>query len=209
MAHLLSVNIAAVTRTGDWTGDKGETGIDKRPVTQRVRLFDHHVEGDHVVDRKHHGGEFQAVYAYAREDAQWWERELGRAIPSGAFGENLTTFGVDLTHAVVGETWRIGSAVLRVTDPRIPCRVFAGFWDRPNLIKEFSAAARPGTYLSIVEEGDVAVGDVIEVLDQPMHGVTVGMVFRAHTGGDVERTALEPALEWMPPKTASWVRAGL
>ncbi len=207
MPHLSSVNLASAVSYGDWTGDMGSTGIDKRPVAHRVRLLDDHVEGDHVVDRKHHGGPYKAVYSYAREDAAWWERELGRPIPAGAFGENLTTRGLDLNGFLIGERLRIGSALLQVSEPRIPCRVFAGFWERPGLIKEFSAAGRPGAYLRILEPGDVGGGDTIESISRPAHGVTIGMAFSARTGGGITRQQLQPAHAEFAPKWQAWIDA--
>lgn len=111
MAKVLSVNVTAIVHEGEWTGRVGRTGIDKRPILGRITMENNAVEGDVVTDRKSHGGYDKAVYAYAREDAQWWERELGVSIDSGRFGENLTTQGVDLSGAVTGERWRIGTSV--------------------------------------------------------------------------------------------------
>ncbi len=208
MGRLLAVNIAAVTRTGDWTGDVGETGIDKRPVTHPVRLFDDHVDGDHVMDRAHHGGPSKAVYAYAREDATWWEAAIGRPIPTGSFGENLTTADIAVTGAIIGEVWRIGTATLRVTEPRIPCRVFAGFWDRPHLVREFTDAGRPGAYLAIVDEGSVQAGDAISVLHRPDHGVTLGRLFAARTNHGVTRDEVRAARADLSPTWQAWLDAG-
>lgn len=177
--RVLSVNVTAVVHEGGWTVDKGRTGIDKRSVTTPVKLVNDGVEGDLVADRKNHGGYDQAVYAYAREDGQWWEVELGMPIAYGRFGENLTTQGIDVSGAVIGELWHIGSAILEVAQPRTPCRVFAGFWDRPNLIKEFTDAGRPGAYLRIIQEGQVRAGDAIEIANQPSHGISVGKMFSA------------------------------
>lgn len=179
-ASILSINIGRPT-TGDWTGDKGATGIDKRPVAGPVRFEPLGVEGDHVLDTTAHGGADQAVYAYSHEDAQWWATELGRELQPGNFGENLTTVGIDLTACVIGERWRVGEVVLEVSRPRIPCRVFAGFWGVPDLIKRFTARAHPGTYLRVVTPGSFAAGTPIEVLDRPDHGVTIGLTFRALT----------------------------
>ena len=208
MATLLSVNIATSATAGAWAGSEGRSGIDKRPTSHRVRLFDDRVEGDTVVDRKHHGGRDKAVYAYAREDADWWEQVIGRALNGGAFGENLTTLGLDVTGARIGERWRIGSALLEVSEPRIPCRVFAGFWDRPHLVKEFSAAGRPGAYLRILQEGDVGAGDAIEVEHRPAHGVTLGLAFAAKTAAGPGRAELLPALADFSPEWQRWITAG-
>ncbi len=176
---VLSVNVTAVVHEGDWTGDVGRTGIDKRSVDTPIKLANNAVEGDVVSDRKNHGGYDKAVYAYSREDAEWWENELGFSLSNGKFGENLTTQGLNLRASVIGERWNIGSTTLEVAQPRTPCRVFAGFWDRPNLIKEFTDAGRAGAYLRIIKEGQVRQGDAIEVVERPQHGITVAELFNA------------------------------
>jgi MOSC domain-containing protein YiiM len=182
---LLSVNIGSRTPV-TWgradAADPGHTGIDKRPTDRRVALGADGVDGDAVVDRRHHGGTDKAVYAYAREDADWWQEDLGRPIGDGAFGENLTLRGIDVTGAVIGEHWAIGGAVLEVCQPRLPCTTFAGFWGVPDLIKRFTAHAAPGAYLRVVQAGDVGAGDTVTVTDVPDHGVTIGEVFRAVNG---------------------------
>lgn len=180
--RVLSINIVYVVHEGDWTGSEGKTGIDKRPVSGSVEFAHEHVANDVIVDRQAHGGFDQAVYAYAREDADWWESEIGTSINNGRFGENLTTLGIDVNAAVIGEQWEIGSAILEVSQPRIPCRVFAGFWQRPNLIKEFMAAGRPGTYLRIIQEGEITAGDSIKVIRVPDHGVTIADLYAAKNG---------------------------
>jgi len=181
-AKVLTVNVAAVVHEGAWTGSEGKTGIDKRPVNGAIRFTDNGLAGDVVVDKKHHGGFDKAVYAYASEDARWWERQIGVAVNNGAFGENLTTEGIDVNGALIGERWRIGNVLLEVSEPRIPCRVFAGFWDRPTLIKDFTAALRPGSYLRIIEEGEIKAGDLIRVEFKPQHEVTIRDLFAAKSG---------------------------
>ncbi|MFE0589055.1 MOSC domain-containing protein [Micromonospora echinospora] len=177
--RVISVNLAVVTEAA-WAGDaSGRSGIDKRPVVGRVPVRVDGMVGDFIAERAHHGGPEQAVYAYAAEDAEWWAAELGRSVPPGRFGENLTTLGLDVTGAVVGEQWAIGSALLQVTKPRTPCRTFAGFWDVPDLVKRFAARATPGAYLRVLREGEVGADDRVEVRDRPAHGVTIGEVFRA------------------------------
>jgi len=177
---IASVNVGQPL-TADWAGDLGVTGIDKRPVEGPVRLEPLGVEGDHVLDTRAHGGIDQAVYAYAREDADWWAQSLSRTLNVGAFGENLSTAGISLTDAVIGERWAVGSALLEVNKPRIPCRVFAGFWGVPDLIKQFTQRAYPGAYLRVLTPGSVSAGDAIDVVHRPSHGVTIGVVFRALT----------------------------
>ena len=180
--RIVSVNVAVV-RTGPWTGRKKRSGIDKRPVDHPVRLEVDGVEGDTICDRANHGGPSQAVYAYSTDDLDFWTEQLQRPVEPGNVGENLTVSGVDCSHAVVGERWQVGGAVVRVTGPRIPCRVFAGFLDVPDMIKRFLAARRPGCYLAVEHAAAVAAGDPVTVLSRPGHGVTVAE-FMAAMGGD-------------------------
>lgn len=184
MAHLLSVN-TGLPRERDWAGI-GRTSIDKRPVAGPVQVHRLGLEGDQVSDTKHHGGVDQAVYAFAREDLDHWAAELGREIPDGHFGENLTTAGIDVNEAEVGERWRIGSALLEVCSVRIPCNDFKEWmghrgYDRTAWVKRFAAVGRPGPYLRVVTEGAVTAGDELSVVHRPGHGVTVSTMFRALT----------------------------
>ena len=185
---ILSVNITAVVHEGDWTGSEGKTGIDKRLAVGPVRFSNDEVFGDVVVDRNHHGGYHQAAYAYAREDADWWEKEIGQTIANGRFGENLTTTGIDVNQSLIGERWKIGTTILEVSQPRIPCRVFAGFWQRPTLIKDFMSAGKPGTYLRIIQEGEISAGDSIEIISKPDHAITIADLYAAKNG---ERSKVE------------------
>lgn len=186
-----SVN-TAVARPDPWTRvESGLSGIDKRPVDGPVRLEVDGVVGDAVCDTTYHGGPDQAVYAYAAEDLAFWSAELGQEAGPGGVGENLTLSGVDCTHAVVGERWAVGGAVLVVRSARTPCRVFAGFRGVPDLVRRFAAAGRPGCYLSVEQPGAVRAGDVLRVLSRPAHGVTVADVAAALTDrGLVDRVAL-------------------
>lgn len=168
------------------------TAIDKRPVGS-VEVRDpgpkrgglgSGVLADDVVSRKHHGGSFQAVYAVAREELDWWGAELGRDLRDGMFGENLTTLGLDVDGAVVGERWRVGSALLEVAGPRIPCATFAAWMGERGWVRRFTERGRTGAYLAVVEAGVVTAGDVVEVSRRPAHGITVPEVFRAFMGDD-------------------------
>ncbi|RKF24543.1 MOSC domain-containing protein [Micromonospora globbae] len=177
--RVVAVNLGVVTEA-DWAGDaSGRSGIDKRPAEGPVLFRGDGVTGDFIGERAHHGGPDQAVYAYAEEDAGWWAAELGRPVRPGNLGENLTTYAVDVTGAVIGEQWLVGSALLQVTKPRTPCTTFAGFWGVPDLIKRFTARAMPGAYLRVLREGEAAAGDPVRVVERPAHGVTIGEVFRA------------------------------
>jgi MOSC domain-containing protein YiiM len=129
-----------------------------------------------------HGGPDKAVYAYAAEDAEWWEEELGRELGDAPFGENLTTRGVPVSEAVIGERWEVGSALLEVAQPRLPCFKLGLRMDDRFFPKRFAAAGRPGAYLRIVREGDIGAGDAIDVVSRPAHGVTSALVSRALVG---------------------------
>ena len=187
------------------------SGIDKRPVTGRVAVGTLGLDGDVQVNRRYHGGEGQALYAYAQEDADWWAAELDRALPPGRFGENLRTSGLDLTTAVLGERWRVGTALVEVSAPRIPCANFERFWGVPKLVKRFTAKGASGAYLRVLETGEVGTGDLIEVVHRPDHGVTAGDAFRAFTTQKARLPELAPALAFLPvrdqPRIAAKIEA--
>lgn len=187
--------------------DPDTTAIDKRPVSGPVAVDGLGLAGDTQVDRKHHGGVFQAVYAYADEDADWWAEQLGRDIPPGRFGENVRTCGLPVTGAVIGERWQVGTPgvgpLLQVTAPRIPCATFQTFLDEPRWVKRFTQAGRPGAYLRVLSSGVMAAGDEVDVVHRPAHGVTIGEVFptggadvmaRLRDGADAEGIELSPPL---------------
>ena len=184
MAQVISVNVGPA-RDAAWAGI-GRTAMDKQPVTGVVTVGRLGLEGDQVGDTKHHGGIDQAVYAFAREDLDWWEGELGREIRDGQFAENLTTRGLDVNESEVGERWLVGTALLEVSMVRIPCNDFKN-WQRLNgyderaWVKRFAQRARPGPYLRVLHEGEIRAGDDLSVVHQPGHGVTVSTLFRALT----------------------------
>lgn len=180
-ARVISVN-AGVAMEMLIGGKASRTGIDKRPVDGPVRIGTGGLAGDDFGDRERHGGADQAVYAYAREDLDWWTERLGRELRNGEFGENVTTGGLDITTALIGETWRLGSAIVQVTAPRMPCSTFQAWTGEPHWVRRFAAAGRPGSYLRVLAEGSVAAGDDIEVLSRPEQRVTVADAIRAYYG---------------------------
>ncbi|MGB0970170.1 MAG: MOSC domain-containing protein [Mycobacterium sp.] len=186
MSSVLTVNAALVPIA------LGElrTGIAKRPSEEPLAVrapgprqggLGSGVIGDSICDPRHHGGDDQAVYAYAREDLNAWQSHLDRELANGVFGENITTSGVDVNNCLVGERWSIGSdgLILEATSPRIPCKTFSTWIGVPGWIKAFTAEARPGAYFRVVAPGTLGAGDRIEVIERPDHSVTIGTVFRA------------------------------
>ncbi|MEO6791322.1 MAG: MOSC domain-containing protein [Ornithinibacter sp.] len=169
---------------------RGSTAIDKRSVPSvavrdpgpKLGGLGSGVVGDDVVSRKHHGGSLQAVYAVAREELDWWGTELGRTLRDGMFGENLTTEGINVDGAVMGEQWQVGGALLEVCGPRIPCATFAAWMQEKGWVKRFAARGQTGAYLAVVEPGTISAGDEVLVLTRPDHGVTVPDMFRAVMG---------------------------
>jgi MOSC domain-containing protein YiiM len=183
-ASLISVNVG-LPKVRDWAGI-GRTSIEKDVVAGPVAVRVLGLEGDQVSDVEHHGGVDQAVYAFAREDLDRWAEWLGRPIANGHFGENLTTSGIDVNEAEVGERWEIGTAAFEVASVRIPCNDFKNWlghtgYDNSAWVKRFTAEGRPGPYLRVVREGVVQAGDEIRVVHRPGHGVTVSTMFAALT----------------------------
>lgn len=167
------------------------SGIDKRPVAE-LEVFapadgyghGSGVAGDLVGNSKHHGGAQKAVYAYAREELDHWEVELGRSFSDGYYGENLTTEGIDLEALRVNQRVRIGTALLEVSVARTPCRPFAAHLGERGWIKRFAARGRSGTYFRVVEPGRIRPGDEIELRDAPAHDIDIRTVFAAAMGDD-------------------------
>ncbi|MEV4948147.1 MOSC domain-containing protein [Streptomyces sp. NPDC053755] len=208
---LLSVNVGQARAVEYTDSPTGMTGIDKRPVEGPVRVEApgplgvgaSGVAGDAVCDLRFHGGDDRAVYAFAREDLDRWERELGRTLANGSFGENLTTLGLDVNGALIGERWRVGpEVVLEVTGSRIPCRTFAGFLGEQGWVRRFTlSAAGPGAMLRVIVPGAFTVGDPVTVVHRPDHDVTVSLLHRAST---TERALLPSTLA-----AAEWMELGL
>jgi MOSC domain-containing protein YiiM len=215
-SRVLSVNLARVQPNPN-KPEAAMTGIEKIPTSESVLVrapgtksngLGSGLVGDMVCDRRHHGGDSQAVYAYAREDLNYWQSVLGRSLPAGVFGENLTTTGVDVSGAVIGERWRIGDRLeLAVTVPRIPCGTFRAWVKERGWLRTFARAAMPGTYLSVVSPGHVRAGDPVTLVHRPAHGVTVAQVFRAITL-EPELLASILAADELEEETRQMARAG-
>jgi MOSC domain-containing protein YiiM len=180
-ARVISVN-AGRGKDAEWAGQLRRTAIDKRPVTGPVEVGRLGLAGDEQADTENHGGREQALYAHAREDLDWWVERLGRELANGTFGENITTGGLDVTGALIGEIWQLGTAVLQVTSPRIPCVVFAGWMDERHWVRRFANARRPGAYLRVLQEGTVRAGDGLEVIARPGERVTIAESMTAYYG---------------------------
>jgi MOSC domain-containing protein YiiM len=184
MPRVVSVNVG---RPKPLAGKSGVSAIDKRGVAGRVAVAPLGLAGDTQSDTANHGGVEQAVYAYAMEDLDDWSGMLGRELRAGQFGENLSTRGVDVTGALIGETWRIGTTLLQVSVPRSPCVVFQNWLGEPHWVKRFTEDGRPGAYLRVLQSGDIGADDEIVIESRPDHDVTIGLVFRALT---TDRTLL-------------------
>lgn len=206
---VVAVNLAVV-RTDSFTRVKGgRSGIDKRPVDHPVLLDVTGVDGDTICDTANHGGPDQAVYAYSAADLEFWAQELDQEIGPGGVGENLTIEGIDCSGAIVGQRWVLGDPddgpLLQVRGPRIPCQVFAGFRETPDLIKRFLAAGRPGSYLAVERPGYVRAGDPVAVLDIPPHDTTVADVMAVYAGDRGRIGKLAAAREYLSEEKREWL----
>jgi MOSC domain-containing protein YiiM len=197
--HVVSVNVGR-PRTIPWHDGVVTSGIWKSPVTGRVEVRGVNLSGDDQADRKAHGGPDKAVYAYATRDYAFWQAELGRELEPGTFGENLTIDELDVSGALIGERWQIGSAVFEVSQPRVPCYKLGIRMDDPEFPRHFAAAERPGAYLRIISEGAVAAADSVQVIHRPTHGLTAALVARAYHSD----RSLVPRLLQVPELSLSW-----
>jgi MOSC domain-containing protein YiiM len=198
---VLSVNVGTA-REFEYGGRPARSAIWKSHVVGRVAARGVNLAGDDQADRQAHGGPDKAVYAYAIEDARWWEKEIGRPLAHGEFGENLTTEGIEVNETLVGERWEVGTVVLEVSEPRIPCWRLGVRMNDKFFPRRFTEALRPGPYFRIVVEGEVGAGDEIRVVERPEHGLTVRDVFRIYTR---DRDEVERLLE-VPRMSDSWRR---
>ena len=180
MGRILTVSVGT-PREFEFHGRTVRSAIWKTPAAGRIAARGVNLAGDDQADRKAHGGPDKAVYAYAVEDARWWENEIGRALARGELGENLTTEGIDVNEALIGERWRIGTVLLEVSEPRIPCWRLGVRMNDEQFLRRFTEAMRPGAYLRIISEGDLGAGDEIRVVEKPDSDVSIRDVFRIYT----------------------------
>ncbi len=198
--RVLSVNVGRA-RQFKYHSHLARSAIWKSPVAGRVQARGVNLEGDEQADRQAHGGPDKAIYAYAAEDMRWWEQRLGMALQYGQFGENLTTQGIQVNNALVGERWEIGTTILEVSEPRVPCWRLGVRMNDQMFPRRFADALRPGTYLRIIVEGDLAAGDEIRVIHRPDHDLTIRDVFRIYT-----RDRDEIGRLLIAPMSDSWKR---
>jgi MOSC domain-containing protein YiiM len=192
---LLSVNVG-LPRLLTWQGSTCETGIFKTPVSGRVRLRMTNLDGDRQADLSVHGGPNKAVYGYPSEHYAYWGMELpGRTLDWGAFGENLTTEGLLENEVSIGDRYRVGSAVIMVRTPRLPCFKLAAKFQRDDLIERFLHSGRSGFYFSVVEEGEVGAGDPLEFLGGETPALTIAELYRLYGSKSPDLELLQRAVQ--------------
>jgi MOSC domain-containing protein YiiM len=178
---LVSVNVGLPSEI-DWNGKTVTTGIFKTAVEGPVELRRHNLEGDRQADLSVHGGPTKAVYVYPMEHYAYWKTELpGHDLPWGSFGENFTVEGVDEGSVCIGDEFRVGSARLVVTEPRMPCFKLGIKFGRADMVKRFLKSQRSGFYFGVVEEGRVQAGDELERLSRHPDDLSVADVTRLYT----------------------------
>lgn len=192
---VISVNVGA-PRVVMLNGDPVTTGIFKEPVAGRVMLRILNLDGDRQADLSVHGGPTKAVYAYPSEHYGYWKRELPEtALPWGMFGENFTTAGLSESELNIGDKFRIGSAVVRVTEPRMPCYKLGIKFGHPDIVKRFLASERTGFYFAVLQEGEVGAGDEIQLIEESKDNVKVSDITRLYTSEKHNVPLLRRAIE--------------
>jgi MOSC domain-containing protein YiiM len=180
MSRVVSVNVAQ-PRAVRWQERDVQTGIFKEPVVGLVQVRRLNLDGDRQADLTVHGGADKAVYAYAAEHYPFWREQLGRELPFGMFGENLTIEGLSLEDEIaIGDRFRIGTAELVVTQPRLPCFKLGIRFGDPQMVKRFLAAGRTGCYLRVEEEGELQAGDTVVPLERHPARVPVSEITRLY-----------------------------
>jgi MOSC domain-containing protein YiiM len=204
--RVVSVNVG-LPRTVRSNGRDVTTGIFKKPVEGRIPLRRLNLDGDRQADLSVHGGAAKAIYAYPLEHYAFWRRELGEELPFGAFGENLTVERLPLEQDIaVGDRFRVGTAELVVTQPRLPCYKLGIRFGRKDMVKRFLASRRTGYYLAVEAEGDVAAGDRVETLARHPARIPVAEITRVYASDrdDLATIARLVALEALPEDWRSY-----
>lgn len=208
--RLLSVNVSLPKPVED-EGGIVWTGIFKEPVEGRVALRRLNLDGDGQADLAVHGGPDKAVYAYPAEHYDHWRVELGRELPFGQFGENFTVTGMLEADTSIGDVYRVGTAVVQVTQPRTPCfKLGIRMGDR-RFLKPFLASGRTGFYLRVLEEGEVGAGDPIELVRTDPARLTVAEILRIsyRDPDDLEGAKRAASVESLPEAWREWLLARL
>jgi MOSC domain-containing protein YiiM len=192
---LLSVNVG-LPRLLAWKGATFKTGIFKKPVSGRVMLRTTNLDGDRQADLSVHGGPNKAVYAYPSEHYEYWRAELPKhQLDWGAFGENLTTEGLLETQVSIGDRYRVGSAVIMVRTPRLPCFKLGAKFQRDDIIQRFLHSGRSGFYFSVIEEGEVGAGDHFEFFEGEDPNLTIAEMCRLYASGSPDLKSLQRAVQ--------------
>lgn len=162
----------------EWKGKQQRTGIFKKPTEQSIYLGKENVRNDEISNRKVHGGIYKACYLFAAENYPYWKNLYPHLIWNyGMLGENLTIEGLDETQIYVGDVYKIGKALVQITQPREPCATFGAKIGDQGILKQFIQHAKPGTYTSVIEEGEVTVGDSLELVERPSNSITTAQFF--------------------------------
>jgi len=192
---LLSVNVG-LPRLLAWKGNTFKTGIFKKPVSGRVMLRTTNLDGDRQADLSVHGGPNKAAYGYPSEHYEFWHAELpGQPLDWGAFGENFTTAGLHEAQVSIGDRYRVGSAVVMVRTPRLPCFKLAAKFQRDDIIERFLRSGRSGFYFSVIEEGEVGAGDQFEFLGREDPNLTIAEMLRLYASGSPDLESLQRAVQ--------------
>jgi MOSC domain-containing protein YiiM len=198
--QLISVNVG-LPREVTWKGRTASTGIFKEPVSDRVMVRSLNLDGDGQADLTVHGGLDKAVYAYPFEHYDYWRSELpDMDLPLGIFGENFTTTGLKEAEVNIGDRFRIGNLILMVTQPRLPCYKLGIRFGRPDMVKRFLASRRTGFYFRVLQEGEVGVGDTLELVSRDDHHITVADITQLYVREEDNPELLQRAaqLEALP-----------
>ena len=188
--QLISVNIGE-KRTLQKGQEIVTTGIFKLPASGRVRIGELGLEGDVIMDKKNHGGPDQAVYIYGEADYDWWREQLGRDLPPGIFGENLTISELESASFNIGDVLVVGEVKLQVTAPRIPCSDFAARMEDLQWVKKFRAGERPGPYCRVLQEGFVQAGDSVSVEKYAGETLSILQMYRDHYQGEKDEALIQ------------------